>query len=132
MEGQSFTLPAPSIMANPPFSELAHLPPELFIGNEQRSGSRLRARDSMGALRLEKAEVDAAYAQGHAHGIEEGREEGLDMARTTVLEMLERKFGEVSDEAMDQIEIAGHTRLRAYTLAILAAQTSDEVFRAFP
>jgi flagellar biosynthesis/type III secretory pathway protein FliH len=116
-------------MANPPFSELANPPPEFFIENEQRSSSRFRARDSMGALRLEKAEVDAAYAQGHAHGIEEGREEGLDAARTIVLELLERKFGEVSDEAMEKIEAAGHPRLRAFTLAILTAHTLDEVFR---
>jgi hypothetical protein len=116
-------------MANPPFSELADPPEDFFVEHERGSSSRFRARDSMGALRMEKAEIDAAYARGHANGIEEGREEGLDIVRTTLFEMLEKRFGEVSEEAMHRIEQAEHSQLRGFTVATLSADTLSEVFR---
>lgn len=82
----------------------------------------------MGALNLEKVVADASYARGHAHGIEEGRDEGLDHVRTTLLTILEVKFGDVTDDMLEKIEEADHPRLRRYTVAAATAGLLDEVF----
>jgi hypothetical protein len=115
-------------MANPPPSDLDELPPDSAIEKLYRADRRLRARDSWGALKPEDAASDAAYARGHAHGIEEAREEGLDMARTTLFAMLERKFGEVDESVMDKIGEADHVTLREYYLRVLDAPSADAIF----
>lgn len=117
------------VMANPPLSDLAQLPLELLVDSGHSSGTRFRARDSMGALRGDQAALDAAYTRGHADGTEEGREEGLDIVRTTLLELLETKFGEVSEDALELIEVADHAHLRRL---IVRASISEEIAQVFP
>jgi hypothetical protein len=115
-------------MPNPPSTQFVEPSPDSSLQNDYASGPRFRARDSIGALNLENVAADVAYARGHAHGIEEGREESFDLVRTTLLTILEVKFGEVNDEMLEMIELADHPRLRRYTVAAATAEVIDDVF----
>lgn len=88
----------------------------------------LREFDRSGALPEARAAMDNAYASGHAAGLEEGREEHLDAAKTLLLNLLEEKFGPLPDEALDRIEEALLPRVQRWILAILAAESVDDVF----
>jgi hypothetical protein len=87
----------------------------------------LREFDRSGALPQARAAMDNAYAQGHASGLEEAREEHLDATRTLLLNLLESKFGEVDYRELDRIEEAGLPRLQRWILALLTANSVAEV-----
>jgi formate dehydrogenase maturation protein FdhE len=82
----------------------------------------------MGALRPDQAAIDAALARGYARGLEEARMDALDRWRTMLMTMLEAKFGELSTESLDQIEEASEHTIERWIVAVLAAQSLQEVF----
>lgn len=88
----------------------------------------MRARDSMGALRPDQVAIDAALARGYARGLEEARTDALDRWRTMLMTLLEAKFGELSAESLDHIEEAKEHTIERWMLALLAAETLEEVF----
>jgi hypothetical protein len=89
---------------------------------------RIRARDSMGALRPDQAAVDAALASGYARGLEEARMDALDRWRTMLMTLLEAKFGELSTESLDRIEEATEHTIERWIVAVLAADSLEAVF----
>lgn len=102
------------------FDEVGALDPDALF--------RMRARDSMGALRPDQVAIDAALARGYARGLEEARTDALDRWRTMLMTLLEAKFGELSAESLDHIEEAKEHTIERWMLALLAAETLEEVF----
>lgn len=101
---------------------------EIAEGPDGRLRAWLRERDRLGALPETHAALDDAYARGYSQGVEDAQTEQLDAARTLLLQMLEAKFGEVDDAAMDKIGQATQGMLSRWTLAVLSAPSVADVF----
>jgi hypothetical protein len=73
-----------------------------------------------GALALERANADMAYAVGHARGLEEGKEAQLDGLRTLLLGILESRGGELEEQTLDAIEHASLKELEDWIVRAAA------------
>lgn len=72
--------------------------------------------------------TDQIYKEGHKEGRKEGHKEGrLAAQRQVLLELLEEKFGLPSPEAIERVHDAQGAQVRAWTKAVLHANTIDEV-----
>ncbi len=83
----------------------------------------LKEFDRSGALPEAHAAMDNAYARGHVAGLEEAREEHLDATKTLLLHLMEAKFGELSDHALERIDEAALPRVQRWILAMLEAES---------
>lgn len=86
----------------------------------------LREFDRGGSLPEAHAAIDNAFARGHARGLEEGRADLLDWARTVLLSLLEQKFHDLSDEQLDQIEQASLADLKRWIEQIADCGCAEE------
>lgn len=82
----------------------------------------------MGALNPYQAELDAAHATGYATGLAEGREEALDDLRTLLSRIVENRFGELEDAALDCIAEADIGTLKKWIIFAGAVETLDDLF----
>ena len=98
-------------------------------GADERLGAWLRERDRLGALSETHAALDTAFSRGYAQGHEEALAERLDAARTVLLRMLETKFGEVCETALDRIETASLSTVERWMVALLSTSSVDETLR---
>ena len=87
-------------------------------------------QDRYRALAREKALYDELYLLNDAR--EEGREEGLLVARNTLIRLATRRFGPVPEWAAQRIQQATPTQLDAWLETILDAPTLEAVFNTSP
>jgi len=99
----------------------------IIEGGDGQLQSWLREIDRTGALPEQHAAIDNAYATGHVAGLEEGRAEHLDATKTLLLGLLEARFGSLDDDVLNRIDDAQLPRLQRWMLAVLDAQSPDEV-----
>jgi len=99
----------------------------IIEGGDGQLQSWLREIDRTGALPEQHAAIDNAYAHGHVAGLEEGRAEQLDATKTLLLALLETRFGSLDDRVLDRIDDAQLPRLQRWILAIVDAQSIDEI-----
>ncbi len=102
---------------------------EISEDPDGRLRSWLRERERLGALPEWHAALDDAFARGYARGTEDGNVERLDAARTILSRMLETKFGEIHDAAMDRIAEASQATLEKWMVALLSASSIDEALK---
>lgn len=67
--------------------------------------------------------------EGREEGRAEGREEGRQNARHTLISLLTAKFGDSATGVLDRVEAGSQEQLARWTLAVLTANTPEEVFR---
>ena len=67
--------------------------------------------------------------EGREEGRAEGREEGRQNARQTLISLLTAKFGASAAGVLDRVEAGSQEQLARWTLAVLTANTPEEVFR---
>lgn len=67
--------------------------------------------------------------EGREEGRAEGREEGRQNARQTLISLLTAKFGASAAGMLDRVEAGSQEQLARWTLAVLTANTPEEVFR---
>ncbi|MEM9462954.1 MAG: Rpn family recombination-promoting nuclease/putative transposase [Myxococcota bacterium] len=84
---------------------------------------RQMAQEREHAQMFYRMELATSRQQGIEQGIEQGRSEML-------LELLELRFGSLSDTTRAQINTASPQQLRAWTRQVLTANTLDNVFAA--
>lgn len=84
----------------------------------------------MGALLPNQAELDAALARGYADGLEYARDAALDDLRTIVSNILEKRFGELEERALDCIAEADAVTLRRWAIAAIDVDDLDTFFGA--
>src|SRR5690606_25558986 len=95
----------------------------------RRSSHRpLRPRDSMGALAPTQAKLDAAHARGYAEGVEETREQALDDLRTLLSRILEKRFGELEERALESIADADELILKKWIVSSIDVSGLDALF----
>jgi len=82
----------------------------------------------MGALNPYQAELDAAHATGYATGLAEGRDEALDDLQTLLSRILESRFGELDDSALDCIAEADIGTLKNWIISACAVEDLDDLF----
>lgn len=114
-------------MAAPPPPNRPSAYQRIFEDRDGQLRTWLREFDRSGALPAAHAAMDNAYARGHAVGLEEARADQLDATRTLLLQLLEKKFGALNDQALDRIEEAQLPRLQRWILIILDADSVDAV-----
>jgi hypothetical protein len=107
-------------------AEKTGLPPK----NPARPSSHrpLRPRDSMGALAPTQANLDAAHARGYAEGVEETREQALDDLRTILSRILEKRFGELDEPALEYIAEADELMLKKWIVLSIDIDVLDSLF----
>ncbi|MBK8252045.1 MAG: Rpn family recombination-promoting nuclease/putative transposase [Polyangiaceae bacterium] len=77
----------------------------------------------------EKRGVKKGQKQGRKEGVELGRKEGVELGeRTTLLRLLQRKFGSVPTQIIAQVNRANQTQLDTWVDRILTANTLADVF----
>jgi hypothetical protein len=91
---------------------------------------RFHASDELGALHPLRAEVDAAFARGHAEGLEQAREETLDAWRTMLVALVENTFGELDEGRLDQVAAADFATVQRWMRFALKATSVEDVFAA--
>ena len=67
--------------------------------------------------------------EGREEGRAEGREEGRWNARQTLVSLLTAKFGESAASVLDRVDTCSQEQIARWTLAVLTANTPEEVFR---
>jgi len=67
--------------------------------------------------------------EGREEGRAEGREEGRQNARHTLISLLTAKFGDSATGVLDRVEAGSQEQLARWTLAVLTANTPEDVFR---
>ena len=69
--------------------------------------------------------------QGRELGLEQGRELGLELGRRRLLlELLEGRFGQLTEDALARLERADEAALHRYAQRLLTAASLDDVFAA--
>lgn len=102
---------------------------EIAEGPDGRLRAWLRERDRLGALPETHAALDDAYARGYAQGVEDAQEEQLDSLRTVLFKILEARFSEIDDTAMDRIGEAQQATLTRWMSAAVSASSVEEALR---
>ena len=78
---------------------------------------------------LERKSERRGERRGRRIGREEGREEGRRNARQTLVSLLTAKFGESATSVLDRVDTGTQEQIARWTLAVLTANTPEEVFR---
>jgi hypothetical protein len=102
---------------------LASRPPYYATLDEaqaQELGALLRTERYQGA----RAMAVTTFEKGVQAGLEQGLRQGQ---RTTLRKLLERRFGPLSPTAQERLESLGPERLEELTLAVLEAQSLQEL-----
>jgi flagellar biosynthesis/type III secretory pathway protein FliH len=87
----------------------------------------------MGVLTEERAALDDALARGYAQGLEEARAETMDCLQTVLVSLLEQRFGDLEESAIDQIAEASAEQLQRWILGVLEATSPrDLLARTIP
>ena len=94
------------------------------------SEAPFRSRDSAGALRPSHADIDSAYARGYTQGLDEGGAASRDRWKTILCSLLEAKFGELDNHALDWIERANQATVERWMVAAISAQSLEALFRS--
>ncbi|WP_428267543.1 Rpn family recombination-promoting nuclease/putative transposase [Haliangium sp.] len=82
----------------------------------------MAVQDERGALSLALSTGEQiGRKEGHKEGHKEGRQEAL-------IELLEERFGELSEAALERVRAAEAEQLKAWIKRVLAAASLDEVF----
>jgi hypothetical protein len=82
----------------------------------------------MGALDPTRAQLDEANATGYARGLAEARDDALDDLQTILSSIIEARFGEVSEDALDSIAQANRETLKKWILSACLAENLSDLF----
>ena len=78
---------------------------------------------------IERIGFENGKQRGMQHGMQQGMRQGMRQGESTMLfRLLERKFGQVNEEAKQKIEAADSDTLLEWGEKILSASTIDDVF----
>ena len=88
-----------------------------------------RKSERRGERRGRRIGREEGREEGLAEGRAEGREEGRRNARQTLISLLTAKFGESASPVLDRVDTGTQEQIARWTLAVLTANTPEEVFR---
>ena len=105
---------------------------------EERRYKEIYAQEDAHMMSVREELERKSERRGELRGRRVGREEGiqigegrgkLENARQTLISLLTAKFGDSATAVLDRVEAGSQEQLARWTLAVLTANTPEEVFR---